>query len=331
MITAVAAGLLALLHAADLVQGLLGLPYTVHDLWRMMGGAGASDGGFTVQSPWNLGQTAVLLLLSIVALLGGLICLGRRRGAARAGGVFAVLAVVLPLTLPLLVLPLSQTMSGASQGASWESTLLLTGLPSLASASGLVPGLVAAILLAAARSPGLQASGLGLSVVGMVLGAVVALESLAALIRHATALTGWWGVGWSGVVGVGPSVALVLSLLLVVVMAAAGLGSGLLLGSTSLLTRIGGGLLAAALVVRVATQVVTWGMGYYLQVWAAQMFDYSWIGLIDWTHAIVVPLLAVPGVLLAIIGLFTGLRRVPTAAGPSAPGGATTSGGSAAV
>lgn len=241
VITAVAAGLLALLHAADLVQGLLGLPYTVHDLWRMMGGAGASGRGFTVQAPWNLSQTAVLLGLSIVVLFGGLICLGRRRGAARVGGVFAVLAVVLPLTLPLLVLPLSQAMSGASQGAPWKSTLLLVGLPSLVSASGLVPGLVAAILLAAARSRGLRPSGLGLSVVGMALGAVFALESLAALIRHATALTGWWGVGWSGVVGVGPSVALVLSLLLAAVMTAAGIGSGLLLGSTSLLTRIGGG------------------------------------------------------------------------------------------
>src|SRR5699024_10053598 len=104
-------------------------------------------GDFVLQMPWNLAQTAVLMVLSIIALLGGLICLGRRRGAARVGGAFAVLAAVLPLTLPLLF-PAFQMMEGSLESGGWTSTLLFVGVPSLVSASGLVTGLIAVILLA---------------------------------------------------------------------------------------------------------------------------------------------------------------------------------------
>src|SRR5699024_11986786 len=77
-----------------------------------------------------------------------------------------------------------------------------------------------------------------------------------------------------------------------------------------------------------------WGMGYYLQVRGAYTFDYTWVWPIEWTNAIVVPLFAVPGILLAIIGQFTGPRPAPTAAGgpsgpsaPSVPGGPWALGG----
>src|SRR5699024_12603956 len=98
-----------------------------------------------------------------------------------------------------------------------------------------------------------------------------------------------------GLVGFGSPTVLLLSLLLVVVMVAAGIGSGLLLGSASLLTRIGGGLLAAALIGRVATQAVTWGMGHYLQVRGAYTVDYIGAPPIEWTHATVGPRPAGPG------------------------------------
>lgn len=326
LVTAVAAALLALVHAADLIQGVLRLPFTAHDLWLLMGRADTSGREFVLGLPWNLAQTAVLMMLSIDTLIGGLICLGRRRGAARIGGALAVLAVVLPLTVPLLAVPLVELMQPALQGSGWQGNLLYIGVPSLVSASGLVCGLMAAILLAWGRPQERQLYGTAASAVGVVLGAVFALEALAALVRQVTIPSSWWGLEWVGFVDFSPPVALLLFLLLVVVMAAAGIGSGLLLGSASLLTRLGGGLLAAALVARVATQVVAWGMGHALLDRASQTFDYTWIGLIDWTNAIAVPLLAVPGVLLAVIGLFTGPRRAPTAAdGPS------TSGGSSAV
>lgn len=331
MITAVAAGLLALLHGMDLLQGLLGLPYTVHDLWMMMGRADVAEGDFVLQVPWNLAQTAVLMVLSVIALLGGLICLGRRRGAARIGGAFAVLAAVLPLTLPLLF-PALQMMGGPLEDGWWTSTLLFVGVPSLVSASGLVTGLIAVILLVGGSPRGSRPPGTVLSVVGIVFGSVFTLEALVALLGQTMSVASWWGVGWIGLVGFGSPTVLLLSLLLVVVMVAAGIGSGLLLGSASLLTRIGGGLLAAALMVRVATQAVTWGMGYYLQVRGAYTFDYTWVWPIEWTNAIVVPLFAVPGILLAIIGQFTGPRPAPTAAGgPSGPSGPSVPGGSSAL
>src|SRR5690625_7823526 len=72
-------------------------------------------------------------------------------------------------------------------------------------------------------------------------------------------------------------------------------------------------------------------MGYYLQVRGAYTFDYTWVWPIEWTNAIVVPLFAVPGILLAIIGQFTGPRPAPTAAGgPSGPSGPSVPGGSSA-
>src|SRR5699024_5118653 len=115
-------------------------------------------------------------------------------------------------------------------------------------------------------------------------------------------------------------------------MVAAGIGSGLLLGSASLLTRIGGGLLAAALMVRVATQAVTWGMGYYLEVRGAYTFDYTWVWPIEWTNAIVAPLFSRPRILLDIHGPVTGPRPASTAAGgPSGPSGPSVPGGSSAL
>jgi len=328
-------GLLALLYGADLLQGLIGTPFTVHALWPMMNQAGWGEGAsaFVLEAPWNLAQTAVLMLLSVVALSGGLICLGRRRGAARIGGLLALLAVVLPLTLPLLLYPFIMLMRGAGPAApEWQMTLVYIGLPSLVSASGLVFGLSAAILLARAQPRASRRAGMLASAVGVVLGAVFVLEAVAALIRQITEFSSWWGVAWSGLLGTDPVVALLLCLLLVVVMVAAGIGSGLLLGASSLPARIGGGLLAAALLVRVATQVTTWGMGHYLQIRASQMFDYTWIWAIEWSNMVAVLVLAVPGLLLAIIGLFTGPRRAPTAAGgPSGPGGPSTSGGSSAL
>src|SRR5699024_7321905 len=72
VITAVAAGLLALLHGMDLLQGLLGLPYTVHDLWMMMCRADVAEGDFVLQVPLNLVQAAVFLVLSVMVFLGSL-------------------------------------------------------------------------------------------------------------------------------------------------------------------------------------------------------------------------------------------------------------------
>lgn len=316
LVTAIAAGLLVLLHAADLLQGVLGLPLIAHDVWPMAGGPSPSQGDML--DPRKLVQTAVLMILSVAALLGGLICLGRRRGAARIAGWFAMLAVVLPLTTPLLLAPLSTMVRRVAEASPWVAELVYTGLPSLVSASGLIAGAVATILLLRARPQEAQLSGIAVSVVGIVCGAVFALEALAALIRQSTAVASWWGLGWSGMVNMGPVVALLMCLLLVAVMVSAGVGSGLLLGSASLLTRLGGGLLGAALVARVATQVLIWGIGYQLQVWAAATFDYSRIWPIEWTNAVAVPLFAVPGILLAVIGLFTGPKR--TAAAPAGRG-----------
>lgn len=311
VVTAIAAGLLALVYAADLIQGLLGLPFTAHDLSLMMGFSDTEGRAFATEAPLNLAQTAVLTALSVAALVGGLGCLGRRRGAARIGGMLAILAVVLPLTLPLLFVPVSQLVRDALLGPGLEVNLLFRGFPALVYAAGLVPGLVAALLLLGARPKATRLPGTPASVVGVVLSGVFVLEALAALARQITEITNWWGIGWHGMVQMGPYGALAQGLLLLAVMTAAGIGSGLLLGSASLLTRIGGGVLAAALTVRIVTQAISWGMGYYLQAWAARMFDYTWIGTIEWTNAIAVPVLAVLGILLAIIGLFTGPKRAP--------------------
>lgn len=323
-VTAVAVGLLALVYATDLIQVLLGLPFTVHDLSLAMGFSDTRGRAVAIEAPLNLVQTVVLTALSVAALLGGLACLGRRRGAARIGGALAILAVVLPLTIPLLFSPVSQLMRDSLYGSELQVNLLFRGFPALVSAAGLVPGLVAAPLLLGARPKDERLLGIAASVVGIVLSAVFVLEALAALLRQIGDTSSWWGIGWYGIFQMGPYGGLVLGLLLLVVMTAGGLGSGLLLGSSSLLTRIGGGVLAAALAVRVVTQAVSWGMGYYLQIRAARLFDYTWIWPIEWTNAIAVPVLAVMGILLAIIGLFTGPKRAPAAAvdtgvGPGAP------------
>src|SRR5699024_7572951 len=158
---------------------------------------------------------------SDLALLGGLICLGRRRGAARIGGAFAVLAAVLPLTLPLLF-PALQMMGCPLEDGWWTSTLLFVGVPSLVSASGLVTGLIAVILRVGGIPLGSRPPGTGLSVVGIVFGSVFPLAALVALLGQTMSVASWWGVGWIGLVGFGSPSVLLLSLLLVVVMVAAG-------------------------------------------------------------------------------------------------------------
>lgn len=315
-LTAVAVGLLALLHALDLIQILLELPFTAHDLALTLGVLNRGDYPLAVGLPLNLAQTLGLAVVAGVALIGGLLCLGRRRGGARIGGFLAILAVVLPFTLPLLFAPLAMLGQSTFYEYAMMADLLYVGGPILVAAAGLVPGLVAAILLIRARPDASRPLGVGYGIAGVVLSAVFVLEAAAAGLRQVSGLleqwaVNWWALNWAGVSGPNPSMTLVLCLALLAVMVSAGLGSGLLLGSASMLTRIGGGLLAAALVVRVLSQIVSWGVGHWLYNRAVQMFEYTWVYAIEWTHMVGVLVLGVPGLLLAVIGLFTGPKRAP--------------------
>lgn len=298
LVTAIAAGLLAVIHAGDLLQLLLGLPYTATDIVL----PSLDDPGLARGLPLNLLQTLTLIVLTSLALIGGAVCIGRGSGAARIGGVLAAVALALPATMPMVIHPFREYMTRTFSGhVLFDPYLYATsGLPLLAAA------IACAMLAVAARRAPRPVRRVRYPLPAVLTGGVFALAALATLIRWAVAGFSWWAFRWAGLAGLDAWIILVLTASLTAALTLGAVGAGRLLGAASLLGRVGGGLLLAAVLLRMLSQVVIWGLHEPLQGQLYLDLDVTVMILLDTVPVIGVAVLSVLGVLLAILGLFVG-------------------------
>lgn len=303
LITGIAAALFVLISAVDLLQMLVGLTFTANDIGYVAWGY-SSGPRLALGFPINALQTLLWAVVSGVLLVGGVLCIGRRRGLAAVAGILAVLAVALPTVLHLQLMVLVQWMSVSY---SPSARLAVTLYPGATIAAGMVSALIAAVLLliaAGRRSPVVgprPSAALGL------VGAVILLaESVLSLIQVLASHFSWWAVMWSGLVGHRPlGVAAIVTVLLVSVLAG-GIGAGLLLGSRLRLVRAGGALVLAAVTVRLLSQLAYLGMLPWVRERIIFYLDMWLIYGVEQAVTITVLVLALAGTLLAAAGLLVG-------------------------
>ncbi|WP_114855526.1 hypothetical protein [Brachybacterium sp. YJGR34] len=312
--TAAAAGLLALIHVLDLVQSLVGLDLTAYDLTRIVSGASRSGSPLAAGLPLNAAQTLALAVLSAVALIGGSLTAARGGALCRIGGALAVTTVVLPLTLPVMVLPGGVLLGGgeASAGRYGATVLLARSV----SAAALVTGLLAAALLLAAPREDRSRPRRAVPAAALLAGGAFLVEELAALVHLVLGDPTWWAPAWLGsFLWVAPvAFAAAAGLTLALVLGA--MGAGGMIASSQPLVRVGGVLLMLAVLLRVLTQVVSWGMIVWIQRRMQVDFDLRAVIVLDTVPGYLVPALAGLGLILGAIGVVVALARSSVA--PSA-------------
>ncbi|MGY5764026.1 hypothetical protein ACXET9_02340 [Brachybacterium sp. DNPG3] len=300
LITGAAALLLGLIAAADLLQMLLGLPFTANDLlfsvWPR-----PEWPEFVFGVALNAVQTLFWAVISGVVLVGGALCIARRRGLSAAAGVLAILAVALPTVLHLGLLTLLQWNRVIYSDLSLTIARLS---PSATILAGMVPALIAGTMLLLSVRRRIPAVGpRPFAALGLLGAAILLIANLHSLIQVVASRFSWWAVQWSGVQLLGPlAVGAVVTALLITVLAGA-IGAAFLLGSRSRIARAGGTLVLASVVVRLLSQTILLGMNSWLtrRIWYAIDFSVLYTG--EWAVTILVLALSVVGIVLAIAGL----------------------------